>query len=204
MTRVLAACFALILAPPLSSAPKPKEATPVYLPITVGDRWVMVMQFGGQTFEHREVVSKVETKGGATHVSITREGPGDPIPDLFRFKVTEKGVFLEGIGGTAYDPPFCPLRLPVAAGDEWTEEVAAQPGVRVASTTKYKTVGPEEVEVPAGKFKAVRVDSVRTTKDYTATTSIWFAPGVGIVKDVSKTGTNETVRLLKSFTPAKK
>jgi hypothetical protein len=62
----------------------------------------------------------------------------------------------------------------------------------------------EEVEVPAGKFEAVRVEGVvdlgtgRTQKSVE-----WHAVGVGVVKLVVDRGGGEQTTVLKSFTPGK-
>jgi hypothetical protein len=62
-------------------------------------------------------------------------------------------------------------------------------------------IGEEVVEVPAGKFTAVRVDSVYSADGEESTMSRWFAPNVGLVKMVHGGGSRTTV--LKSFTPGK-
>ena len=58
--------------------------------------------------------------------------------------------------------------------------------------------GPEEIEVPAGKLKALRV---RAHEGGTLTS--WYAPGVGAIKRVQKLGHQKetAARLLKSFRP---
>ena len=57
------------------------------------------------------------------------------------------------------------------------------------------------MEVPAGKFKAVRVEQVvhftfAFGEPYRQTD--WYAPGVGLIKTVA----GQSVTTLKSFTPA--
>ena len=56
----------------------------------------------------------------------------------------------------------------------------------------------DEVEIPAGKFKAVRVELADPGAE--ARTTLWFAPAVGVVKIAS--GANQ-VPVLKAFTPGK-
>jgi hypothetical protein len=75
---------------------------------------------------------------------------------------------------------------------------------------KYRLVGEEVVEVPAGRFRAVRVEYSYTLPvgprsvpvAYHATN--WYAPGRGAVKVVFRVGEDETVMELKSYTPAGK
>jgi len=68
-----------------------------------------------------------------------------------------------------------------------------------------RTVGMiEDVEVPAGKFHAVRVESEEPVgKELTQKTTTWYAPGVGWVKMVLQFGDAKEVKVLKSFAPGK-
>jgi hypothetical protein len=71
---------------------------------------------------------------------------------------------------------------------------------------KFTVGGEEEVEVPAGKFKAIRIRQESTLKNRSVSRVIdWWAPGRGTVKSrqIYDDGT-EVVRVLKSFKPAKK
>ena len=72
------------------------------------------------------------------------------------------------------------------SGDSWD-----------AGEGKRTVYGPDEVEVPAGKFRALRVVWERGTVTYTS----WYAPNVGEIKRTAKHGDDPaaTVRLLKSF-----
>jgi hypothetical protein len=60
------------------------------------------------------------------------------------------------------------------------------------------------VEVPAGKFKAIRVvtESQALARPFRRTD--WHAPGVGVVKRVVLDGKIESVEVLKSMTPGGK
>lgn len=48
----------------------------------------------------------------------------------------------------------------------------------------YNVLGEENIDVPAGKFQAFRIHGEQTTPNR-MTIDRWFAPGVGIVKDVT-------------------
>src|SRR5205814_8472780 len=48
----------------------------------------------------------------------------------------------------------------------------------------YDVMGEEKIDVPAGKFQALRIHGEQTTPNR-MTIDRWFAPGVGIVKDVT-------------------
>jgi hypothetical protein len=47
------------------------------------------------------------------------------------------------------------------------------------------------------------VEMTRTAGDEKATATLWFAPGVGPVKQVSEVGKTVRTEVLKSFTPGK-
>ena len=69
----------------------------------------------------------------------------------------------------------------------------------MTATTKVAAVD-EEVEVPAGKFKAIRVERSTDQKHFE---TVWYAAGTGVVKWVRGTGESEIVVVLKSFTQGK-
>jgi hypothetical protein len=95
------------------------------------------------------------------------------------------------------------LKLPAKAGDTWEwEDRAADAGRR--QKIKFKIVGEEEVEVPAGKFKAIRVSEEEEVRGRTTKHESWYAPDVGLVKRVTQLVVGEGVILLKSFTPGKR
>jgi hypothetical protein len=55
------------------------------------------------------------------------------------------------------------------------------------------------VEVPAGKFKALRVEWKTDENVLALTATRWYAPGVGLVKEVTSSGGAEQTQVLKSF-----
>jgi hypothetical protein len=69
------------------------------------------------------------------------------------------------------------------------------------ATFTYTVGKVEEVEVPAGKFQAIRVEEKTDVLLESATR--WYAPGVGLVKAVSTLGKNEQIQVLKSYTCGK-
>jgi hypothetical protein len=95
-------------------------------------------------------------------------------------------------------------------GDSWEWE---KPGV---AKWKYKAVKEEEVEVPAGKFKALRIEGEGTIQERAikavrpAKLTEWISPGYPTIKSITKVGDGseicdgETTTVLKSFTPGKK
>jgi hypothetical protein len=195
---LVASLLVLGTTPAGQAAPGTKEKGPAYyFPSTLGDR----LEFeatadgkpaGGFVLE----VLEVEKKGGAVVVTVSNDSPGTGRL-TYQYRLTESGVERLRSGDTAYAAPVPLLRLPAKAGDtwEWTHPISK-------TKRSYKTVKEEVVEVPAGKFKAVRVETVI---DDEGTYTDWYAPGLGNIKrEVSRPLLGNGVRVLKSFTPGKK
>ena len=183
----------LMLLAATPAAPVPKDE-PVYYPARVGARWVVRAGEAEVTY----VVTAVEQKaeGGLVSVGIEKGGQVKPHKKVL---VSGEGVFEVELGGAAIKPPNCLLKRAARPGDSWvTEATVGDTTLRVKRICR----APELVEVPAGKFKAVRVDEERTTAEGTTyKTSSWYAPEVGLVKVEMADG--DAALVLKSFTPAK-
>jgi hypothetical protein len=183
------------------AAPAPKDAAkePLYLPTTVGDKRVLETSTGGKTGEVVEWVTAVEKKGGMTIVSFSREKGG---PTLYRYGASNDGVFRVSAGEKVYDPPHRLLKLPSKEGETWEEttslEGAANPQV------KYTTGKEEDIEVPAGKFRAIRVEAESDINGAIIRTTYWHVVGLGAVKILTSYKDGDRVQVLKSFTPGKK
>jgi hypothetical protein len=206
MSRVLTAGVALVLVVPVGSAPKLKDVVVgPYYPTTVGDRWVTETRTptedGESTQTLAEVVTAVDKTDGARVVSIAQEVDGATTAGLSRMKVTDDGLFRAASYGTVYDAPYCVLKLPLKAGATWTSEAKMEGTTR--STFKYRVGADEDVEVPAGKFKAVRIEVEIDTQGRPGRSTIWYAPRVGVVKQIHESGARKYTKVLKSFTPAK-
>jgi len=169
----------------------------VYAATAVGSTLVYEA-FGTEIIE--SVVSS-EEKEGVTLVVIEGKRPGIAAANSNKIRVTTAGIFRVAVGDMELDPPYCLLQLPPKPGSKWEFEI---PGANGAAKTKGTSsiVGEEAVEVPAGKFKAIRVDSEFVGPDGKASQSTaWYAPGVGMVKTAY--GSDRTITL-KSFVLGKK
>jgi hypothetical protein len=186
----------------LAQKPKGDDKPVLYLPTAVGEKRVLESTWKGRSTETTVWVTAVETKGGMTVVSLAREEGG---PTMVQYGASADGVFLVSMGKLVQDPPHRLLKLPPKEGETWESEFTAPPGIQ-APKFKFTTGKEEEVEVPAGKFKAVRVEEERTSPVRVNRTTYWHAPGVGIVKivnyDVGAEG--DSIDMLKSVTPGAK
>lgn len=182
------------------AAPLPKGGPPpTFFPAQVGAKWVWTTEGGrGDPIETTDLVTKVERAAGETKVTVGRVGKDGDVTWTAVTRESTKGLFRQSSGGLELDPPLPLLRFPVTAGDTWETPAVAATGEGKGRVT---VVGVEEVEVPAGKFKAVRVQVEKNPKGApTQTSTQWWAEGVGLVKSLPPGG---RVMVLKSFSPGK-
>jgi hypothetical protein len=185
-----------------SAAPAPKEkAEAPYYPTTVGDRRVYESRTRSGKSEWTEVVTKVETKDKVTRVSVglEREKKVEPFAVI---EVSDAEI-VRASGSGAVGPPKVLLKLPLKAGASWSWELVTEN--KGSFKEVFTFVGEEEIEVPAGKFKAARVDVAFEVNGKIAkrTQTLWYARGVGLVKDRFESSNGEKVTELKSVTTGK-
>lgn len=86
-----------------------------------------------------------------------------------------------------YNPAKQYLPNPLAKGAkwDWSGKDIGQNDVAESS----QVIGPEWVEVPAGRFRAVKIVSNVTMGGSSATRTYWYADGVGLVKSTTEAKT---------------
>lgn len=202
MRSGMAGGLALVLAGWSVAAPGSKApADPNYYPTAVGTKWVYDVNGRDLTWE----VTAAETKAGETLVTVTQKIADGEREQILKASVSAKGVYQLQMGPFQVDP-VCELRFPVKAGNSRAVDIPSQEGGLRGSTGTVTVGDAEDVDVPAGKFRAVRVDVTVTTVDgkplaKPRRVTRWYAPGVGLVKLTGETGVS---RVLKAFTPGKK
>jgi hypothetical protein len=206
MVRILAVLAAIVLVTPIApAAPTLKGKEAYYHPTTEGDKRVYETRDGDQIRETWDVVMKVEKKDDALIVTVGREVKGE-LRAVNKVEVSDKGVTHLTSGPFPLKTPRPAVKLPAKPGEKWSYESDGSDGP-VGSKATHTVGKEEEVEVPAGKFKAIRVDSDRTlptaTGEIKVRASYWYAPNVGLVKSVTSSGGRDTVRILKSFNSGK-
>ncbi len=82
-----------------------------------------------------------------------------------------------------FNPPQTMIAAPLKKGAAW--DFNGQAG-DLKVQQHYDVVGEENIGVPAGKFQAFRIHGEQTSPNR-MTIDRWFAPGVGIVKDITTT-----------------
>jgi hypothetical protein len=80
-----------------------------------------------------------------------------------------------------FNPPQTMIAVPLKKGAAW--DFNGQAG-ELKVQQHYDVVAEEKIDLPAGKFQAFRIHGEQTMPNR-MTIDRWFAPGVGIVKDVT-------------------
>jgi hypothetical protein len=183
-----AVCLAAALAPSGLSAPSAS-----YFPLSQGAAWTLRNRTGQET--RGVVVGRKTIRGTACTVqegTSVREGRELVVWNCYAATAREVLLLETGvpIRMIAIDPPRPILVLPPASGKSWTWA----PKDRPRELTAYEWMREETVRVPAGTFKAWRLQTTRTRANRTTVVYSWYAGGVGLVKFDTVTGPGEQAR----------
>jgi len=150
------------------------EKTPTYFPLKLGTKWYYELKQAGKTLKLESQVAKMETLDGKP-LAVLEKSVNGTVAGTEHLTATEKGVFRYRVDGTELSPPVCVLKYPLKKDDTWeTESTIANEQIKV----KAKVLGAEEITVPAGKYKAFRVEVETSVAGMQATVTCWFAPDV--------------------------
>jgi hypothetical protein len=166
-----------------------------YFPTTVGTKWVYQLterRFGRvRGWEEVERVTEVTDNGNEKIVTVRQFEGRSPHP-LTEWAVSEKGLRRRSVLAPEYrreNYPELPERwyllVParIAPGESWTSETDGGRSKTVLTVADWETV-----RVPAGAYKALRVDIEVVEFDRAGKRAgafagaFWYAPGVGQVK----------------------
>lgn len=157
--------------------PRPGRDIRNYYPLEAGNSWTFRVEVNGNQVTATSRIAKIE-KINDISMGRLEATVNDKIVATEHLQQNDKGVFRHRFNGLEVEPPLELLRYPVKAGEKWAGELKVG-----ADTGKFSAVtGEENVEVPAGKYKTVRVAIQLIEKGKTIDTTYWFARDVGIVK----------------------
>jgi hypothetical protein len=181
--------------------------TAVYAPTTPGAQYVYqsISRKDNKVIETiessrivRKVAEKQNSKAKLLSVDWVIDGKVEMVSEI---EVSDQGLAYCSYDNTKLSAPFQLLKLPSKAQDTWMTTLRWEADLML--DIECTNEGIEIIEVPAGKFLAIRVkaECVTDRKGMCATT--WYAPGVGPVKCVYTLGKESTEVILKSFKPGK-
>ncbi len=170
-----------------------------YYPLRPGARWDYRVKVGGEVQGAiSEVVAGIETVNNVPLVRLETQVKGK-IVSSEHLRVTKDGVYRHRIGGVEMKFPVPVLRYPVKANDSWElATMVGQQTIKGKVTTRF-----EDVEVPLGKFKAFVTDVKAEADGQAIHSTIWFAEGVGKIKQTLDLGAAQITFELEKFTPGK-
>jgi hypothetical protein len=201
MCRSLLVClFATVLSVGVLAAPVPKAKPKEFgFPTEIGTKWVYAAGKAGER-EWTEEIMESEKRDDTVWIKVQyREAENS---HYVTYSVSPQCVTQLNSAGWKIDNVL--LQLPPKKGDTWKVGTPIQKGLICDSG--QMTVGEvEEVTVPAGKYKTIKVEYEVTNRsgvelEKPITYKYWYASEVGLVKFT----TTDFERSLKSFTPGKK
>lgn len=188
LTLVLFVTGALGFAAPAKKPKRPSKPAGDYFPLRVGDSWTYRnMEEGGYTL----TVLSEEPQAGAPTRYVVEISSAVKIHNVF--SKTEGWVLLhaerylehEGLEAK-YEPPKQYLPNPPEAGQKW--QSSGLDPTQTPRSEKSDVIGFEDVTVPAGKFRAIKIVSQVTGGAIPMTRTSWYAEGVGLVKTTTEGG----------------
>jgi hypothetical protein len=179
--------LALFLLTLSATAQKSEAPAPDYFPLRVGDSWTYrngatefsLKVIGQEKQADGTIRYEVEKLAGAKVLTVYSKAGGWVLMHLERYPEHE-GLEMK------YEPARQYLKNPLVAAAQWgwTGKDYTQTDLEEDS----QVTGPEEVTVPAGKFKAMKVVTKVAGASAPLTRTSWYADGVGLVKSMSEAG----------------
>lgn len=187
-TTLVAFATFLVALTTFGARPEAPKKTADYFPLRVGDSWTYRnTEEGGYTWK---VLSEEPPEGGPVRY-VVEVRSGVIIQNVF--SKTDGWILFhaesypehEGLKAT-YEPPKQYLPNPLVAGQKW--EWTGKDPTQVEHHESSRVVGFENITVPAGKFRAMKVVSEVSSGATPLTRTNWYADGVGLVKSTTQGG----------------
>lgn len=200
--RTLAALLLMSLALLTALGQKPQEPPPDYFPLRVADWWkYRSTTADGKQSEFTIKVLSAEKQGDGTNLYLVETlSTFQPIHDWYSKPggqvLVHRTAYPKNEALKAdYQPVKMYLKNPLSVGSSWEWKGKGMMGVDIEESSRV--TGTEMVDVPAGKFQAMKVETKVTQGGTAVTKTYWFANWVGLVKSMTDTGSvKSTTELL--------
>ncbi len=201
MRRLLIPVLLLLALTAVSSAKE--KYVPDYFPAPKGAEWnYKIATSSGMSMDMRLLVTAVTKLADGTgyEVVISSFTPTETINTYHKvagWVLTDKSVTPSANYTFDYLKDINTLMNPLVSGKTWKYEGK---GGGLDITQDWTCVGPENVKVPAGDFKAIKVTS---TSDYGGNVTkyiFWYVDRVGMVKSVTEAGGVTSTTELQNYT----
>src|SRR5882724_172152 len=200
--RNIAALLLMSIALLAVVAQKPQQPPPDYFPLRVGDWWkYRSTTADGKQSEFTIKVLSDEKQGDGTNLYLVETlTTFQPINDWY--SKPSGWVLMHRIAypknealKAEYQPVKQYLKNPLSVGSAWEWKGKGMMGVDIEESSRVTSS--EAVEVPAGKFQAMKVETRVIQGGPPVTKTYWFANWVGMVKSMTNTGSvKSTTELL--------
>lgn len=197
ITVLLALCTVTLSGKPVGEKP---EKQLDYYPLGVGTKWHLQLDVNGRMLTMVSQIAKIETIDQIRLARLEVAVQGQAVTVTEHLSTSDKGIFRHRTNGLEMDPPLCMLKYPIKEGETWRTKTKVGPQVLPIECIVGKW---EQVEVPAGKFKAIKVNITTEEAGQPIVTDYWFAAGVGVVKQTADFGGLKIVTRLEKFEPGK-
>ena len=185
---------------PSSSSSGSSSTSNDYFPLHVGDSWkYRSTTADGKQSEFSIKVLSEEKENGNPMFLVETVSTFQPIHDWYSkpqgWVLMQRQEYMKTGMKAEYQPTRQFLKNPLTSGDSWQWKGKGMMGVDIDESNEV--AGPENVSVPAGNFKAMKVTTKVVQGGAPVTKTYWYAPGVGMVKSMTDTGSvKSTTELL--------
>ena len=176
---------------PSSSGGGSSTGSKDYFPLSVGDSWkYRSTTADGKQSEFTVKVLNEEKENGNTLYLVETVSTYQPIHDWYSkpsgWVLMHRQEYVKTGNKAEYQPTKQFLKNPLTSGDSWTWKGKGMMGLEIDESNEVS--GPETVSVAAGKFEAMKVMTKVVQGGAPVTKTYWYAPGVGLVKSMTDTG----------------
>jgi hypothetical protein len=183
---------------------KAPSGTGDYYPLKVGTKWNYELDAGQpQKGMITSVIAAEENADGKPIARLEVYINGQKAQTTEHLMSNKDGVFRVKINNQELDPPLCILKYPIKAGQKWDTKTTA---MRQQLDVTCREGAVEDVQVPAGKYKAVpcTIETSQQTPQgaMKIVNTYWFVDDVGVVKQKMDIGGKVILMELTKFEPA--
>jgi len=176
---------------PSSSGGASSTGSKDYFPLSVGDSWkYRSTTADGKQSEFTIKVLNEEKASGETLYLVETVSTFQPIHDWYSkpsgWVLMHRQEYVKTGNKAEYHPTKQFLKNPLTSGDSWKWKGTGMMGLQIDESNEVS--GPETVSVAGGTFEAMKVMTKVVQGGAPVTKTYWYAPGVGLVKSMTDTG----------------
>ena len=179
-----------------AQAPPAQKTLPDYYPAKAGAKWTYDLDPGnGRKIRVTNQITRIETINGKAMARLDTVINGRVIVTQHLLS-TPEGVFRCRLSGSDVSPPLCFLKYPFKEGEAWKAEPVIG---NEHSKMSFKSGSHEELKSAAAKYQAISVACEINADRAQIKIKSWYAPDIGMVKDVREFGDTTVTMELVSF-----